>query len=170
MLGFVLDPEKPGRISSVPLLMRDRAVVQPLWSGAGAIGPHTAFLNAISGLGMIGLPGDEDGTVRRVPLFVNAGGDIAPGLALEAVRVWQKASAYIVDGQIPSVQIGNVIRPLPDDAMLRLVPARAGTFEIVTSQRTRSIVRAGRRGGFKQRHCLSRRIRAGAWRIAHNQW
>ena len=30
------------------------------------------------------------------------------------------------------MQIGNLIRPLPDDAMLRLVPARAGTFEVVT--------------------------------------
>jgi adenylate cyclase len=83
------------------------------------------LLKAARGLGALPLPGDADGNVRRVPLLVEVGGRLHPGLAAEAVRLRQQASAYLVEIDPLRLTIGQISIPLGDDAMLRLAPLQA---------------------------------------------
>src|SRR6185503_16700606 len=64
-----------------------------------------------------------DGKVRRVPLLVGAGDATRPGLALEAVRLFQRAPAYSVDSGPQRIIVGDLELPLPNDGMLRLAGA-----------------------------------------------
>lgn len=122
VLGLVLDPEQTGHAPAAQVLIRGTGALQPLWRGAGVIGPHHQLMQAASGLGIIALPGDADGVIRRLPLFVTAGGAPYPGLALELLRVWQDASAFVVQGPPAAFLVGDRQLALPEDALLRLVP------------------------------------------------
>jgi adenylate cyclase len=124
VLGLVLDPAQTGHAPAAQVLVRGTGKLHPLWQGAGIIGPHRPLMQAASGLGIIALPGDADGVIRRLPLFVTAAGAPYPGLALEILRVWQDASAFVVQGPPAAVLVGDRRLTLPDDALLRLVPGR----------------------------------------------
>jgi adenylate cyclase len=63
---------------------------------AGFSGSLPAFADAAQGVGFINWLPDRDQVVRRVPLLARQGETIAPSLALEALRVAQGASTYIV--------------------------------------------------------------------------
>lgn len=121
VLGLVLSPE-PSNASLPPphILSRGGAALVPHWQGAGVQGPHPPFARGAAGLGVIALPGDADGVIRRVPLFVSAGGVAYPGVALELLRVAQDASAYLIENG--RLNVGEHSLPLPEGALLRLVP------------------------------------------------
>jgi adenylate cyclase len=121
-LGFVLSPDQSEAPPSVPILMRGSPTFGPLWSVAGVVGPHTILMDAANGLGALSLPGDADGTVRRVPLLVLVGDTLRPGIAAEAVRLARQASAYLVQSNPLRLTVGDVSIPLTDDALLRLAP------------------------------------------------
>jgi adenylate cyclase len=121
-LGFVLDPDRTEAVAAAPVVTRGALHSEQIWSAAGAVGPVPGLAAAAAGLGVLSLPGDADGVVRRVPLLVAAAERLYPGLALEAVRLRQGASTYLVDAETPSLRVGAVVLPLPRDAMLRLVP------------------------------------------------
>lgn len=121
-VGFVLDPRGGSAIAEVPILTREGAGLGGLWTEAGATGPPPAIAGAASGAGAMSLPGDEDGLVRRTPLFVSIRGEIRPGLALEALRLASGASGYLVAGDPARFGVGEMTRRLPPDGMLRLVP------------------------------------------------
>jgi adenylate cyclase len=128
-LGFALDPIGNGKLPSVPFLTRGAVVLPQLWRTPGGIAPVAGLLDHAVGLGSLALPGDEDGMVRRVPLLVGVGGSVFPGLAAEAVRLAQGASAYQLDADAGTLGIGDVNVRLPPDGMLRLIPGRtAATF------------------------------------------
>lgn len=120
--GFVLDPDQSQALPGVPVLMRGSPSLGPLWSADGAVGPHALLMQAGRGLGALSLPGDADGTVRRVPLLVGVGERVRPGLAAEAVRLARQASAYLVESDPLRLTVGDVSIPLTDDALLRLAP------------------------------------------------
>jgi adenylate cyclase len=122
VLGLILDPQRAGEAPAAQILMRGSAALTPFWRGAGVVGPHPPLMQAIAGLGIIALPGDADGVIRRAPLFVAAGAASYPGLALEAIRVWQEASGYLVEGPPANLLAGEQRLALPGDALLRLVP------------------------------------------------
>jgi adenylate cyclase len=124
-LGFALDPTGTQKLPSVPFLTRGTVVLPRLWRSAGGIGPPASLLDHAAGLGALALPGDEDGMVRRVPLLVGVGGEVHPGLAAEALRLGQNASAYQIGGTEEMLGIGGVRVGLPPDGMLRLIPGRA---------------------------------------------
>ncbi len=72
-----------------------------------------------AGLGHISLnPGTSSAVVRAVPLFLSDGKQLYPGLALEALRVAQGASTYILDAApdtantLTRVKIGNFVVPV----------------------------------------------------------
>lgn len=125
VLGLVLHPSAAGRVPSAHLLTRGAAQLVPAWRGAGVMGPHAPLMTAASGLGVSALPGDSDGVIRRLALFVEAGGAPYPGLALETLRVWQDTSGYLVEGPPDAVLVGTLRLPLPHDALLRLLPPSA---------------------------------------------
>ncbi|KAA1184904.1 adenylate/guanylate cyclase domain-containing protein [Rhizobium tropici] len=72
-----------------------------------------------SGLGHISLnPGASSAVVRAVPLFLSDGKQLYPSLALEALRVAQGASTYVLDAApntpntLTRVKIGDFIVPV----------------------------------------------------------
>lgn len=122
-LGFVLDADKPEAVPGVPILARHPVVLDGLWRTPGAISPLPPLVEATKGLGALSLPGDADGKIRRVPLFVGVGEAMRPGLALEAVRLFQRSPAFTVDANPQRVMLGNLEVPLPTDGFLRLAGA-----------------------------------------------
>ncbi len=73
---------------------------------------------AAAGIGHISLnPGNPSAVVRAVPLFLSDGEQLYPNLALEALRIAQGASTYLLIGApdaanvITSVKIGDFIVP-----------------------------------------------------------
>ena len=72
-----------------------------------------------AGIGHISLnPGNSSAVVRTVPLFLSDGEQLYPNLALEALRVAQGASTYLLTGAtdapntITSVKIGDFVVPV----------------------------------------------------------
>jgi adenylate cyclase len=125
VLGFVLDPEQSGSVAPPPILMRGAPPFKSLWSEAGALGPSAALAKEAQGLGALSLPANADGVIRRVPLFVSAGGRLLPGIALEAVRAQRKAAGYAIQGGPALLEIGDAGLRLPPDGLLRLFPIDA---------------------------------------------
>jgi adenylate cyclase len=138
-LGWVLDPRGRNEVAEVPMLTREGVRLGPLWRENGATGPPPALASEAAGAGTLSLPGDEDGLVRRVPLFVTVGDAIRPGLALEVLRLASGASGYLLSGDPARLGIGPLTRPLPPDGLLRLVPGSAA----VPTLRASDLLRGG---------------------------
>jgi len=81
-LGFVLDADNAKAVPGVPVLARHPVVLDGVWRMTGGIAPYPLLIDATKGLGALSLPGDADGQIRRVPLFVGTGDATRPGLAL----------------------------------------------------------------------------------------
>ena len=145
VLGFVLDPERPGSVKATPILARGPLPLRSLWRGAGALGPPDVLANRAEGLGALSLPANADGVIRRVPLLLGAGDNLLPGLALETVRVQRRASGYTVQANPSRISFADVTFPLPPDALLRLFPVAADRH----AERTLSAVDLLRESGVK---------------------
>lgn len=113
-------PRPTGRSATV--LRRGPILLDDIWRQPGANEPFASLAEAAAGNGIISLPGDPDGKVRRVPLLVGVGSTLRPGLAVETVRVAQEASALIVEADPQRLVIGKHSIALPSDGFLRLVP------------------------------------------------
>ena len=138
-LGWVLDPRGRDDVAEVPVLTREGVKLGPLWRENGATGPPPALASEAAGAGALSLPGDEDGMVRRVPLFVAVGDEVRPGLALEALRLASGASGYLLSGDPAQLGVGAMTRTLPPNGMLRLVPGRGS----VATLRASDVLQAG---------------------------
>jgi len=62
----------------------------------GAVVNLPGIEKAASGVGSFNLAPESDGIIRRVPTFMRIGDQLYPSLALEALRVFQGASTYIL--------------------------------------------------------------------------
>jgi adenylate cyclase len=63
---------------------------------SGALAPLPILMESAAGVGFMNWSPDSDRVIRRVPLLLFANGQFQPSLALEALRVAQGASTYIV--------------------------------------------------------------------------
>ncbi|MGB8401848.1 CHASE2 domain-containing protein [Bradyrhizobium sp.] len=131
-LGFVLDSSQLTAVPGVPVLSRGPILFDDIWQMPAAIAPLSPVIEAAAGLGVLSLPGDADGKVRRVPLFVGVGDTLRPGLALEAVRLLHQASSYIVESQPPRLLLSDLKIPLSRDGLLRLAPVDISEHEART--------------------------------------
>jgi adenylate cyclase len=129
-LGFALDPNAATELPAVPFLTSGAVSLPGIWRTKGAVAPTAPLLEHAAGIGALALAGDEDGLVRRVPLLVGVAGRVHPGLAAEAVRLAQGASAYRIDGNAGTIGLGGVTVTLPPDGMLRLLPDRVPVLSI----------------------------------------
>lgn len=68
--------------------------LHPAFGGAAL--PLSQLTEAAAGVGSINFAPDRDTVVRRVPTFVRIGDQIAPSLAMEALRVAQQASSFLI--------------------------------------------------------------------------
>jgi adenylate cyclase len=62
----------------------------------GALAPLSTLAQHAAGVGFLNWRPDSDRVVRRVPLILNVDGALRPSFAMEALRVAQGASTYIV--------------------------------------------------------------------------
>ena len=62
----------------------------------GALAPLSQLAQHAAGVGFLNWRPDSDRVVRRVPLILNVDGSLHPSLAMEALRIAQGASTYIV--------------------------------------------------------------------------
>src|SRR5208337_5532682 len=88
--------------------------------------------DASAGLGFLNWLPDNDRVVRRVPLLLDVNGQLQPILALEALRLAQGASSYVVKSTtaygstagksevIDSIKDGDVVVPVEADGELRV--------------------------------------------------
>jgi len=122
VLGFLLDPQGMSPLPHVPILMRGAPALGEVWSSTGAVVPPALLTESASGLGAMSLPASRDGVVRYVPLLVGVGGYVRPGLALEAMRVFHNASAYLIQSAPLLVATADLKIPIASDGLLRLAP------------------------------------------------
>ena len=122
VLGSTLDTRSERAEPMVRVLRRGPVSLNEIWRASGASEPAASLLQAAAGNGILSLPGDPDGKVRRVPLLVGVGGELRPGFAVEAVRVAQGASNLIVEAGPQRLLIGAKENRLQNDGFLRLTP------------------------------------------------
>ncbi|WP_426122746.1 CHASE2 domain-containing protein [Pararhizobium sp. PWRC1-1] len=105
-----------------------------------------------AGIGHISLnPGDPSAVVRTVPLLLSDGKQLYPNLALEALRVAQGASTYLladapdVPDTITQIKIGEFIVPVTaaGELWLYVTPDNAGRYVSATNILTDSDIPAG---------------------------
>src|SRR6202021_1040393 len=82
----------------------DAAKFLPPWPGL--LSPVPELAQHAAGVGFLNWRPDADRVVRRVPLILNVNGALQPSLAMEALRVAQGASTYIVTSLNASGQKG----------------------------------------------------------------
>lgn len=129
VVGVALDPQRESpRIASAPILVRGLVELDSLWRAPGLIAPLAKLRDPATGLGVLALPGDLDGNVRRIPLLAASTAQIVPGLAVELLRVAGEASAFVLSGPEPVLGAGDREIPLGVDAMLRLAPSAPETW------------------------------------------
>jgi adenylate cyclase len=124
-LGFVLEPRATAAaetLPTVPLLVQGLVRLPGLWRAPGLQGPTPLLAEAAEGLGLMALDADADGRIRRVPLLALVGGAARPGLAVEAVRLREGASALMIAADPPRLVVGDRTVPLDPTATLRLAP------------------------------------------------
>lgn len=95
-----------------------------------------------AGLGHISLnPGDSSAVVRAAPLFLSDGQQLYPSLAMEALRVAQGASTYILAGApdlpdtLTAAKIGDFVVPLTAAGELWLYVSPDTTERYVSARR-----------------------------------
>ena len=63
---------------------------------SGTLAPLPVLLNSAAGIGFMNWLPDSDRVIRRVPLLLAVNGQLQPSFALEALRVAQGASSYLI--------------------------------------------------------------------------
>ncbi|WP_372623621.1 CHASE2 domain-containing protein [Falsiroseomonas sp.] len=128
-LGFVLETRATEDAPpSVPLLVQGVVRLPGIWQAPGLQGPLPALAEAAAGLGLLALDADADGRVRRVPLLALVGDAARPGLALEALRLRERAGALLLLADPPRLVVGGHGVPLDATATLRLPPSPPETW------------------------------------------
>jgi len=101
------------------------APTSSLISFRGLIAPFQDLYDAAGGLGATNWLPDHDQVVRRVPLIFRVGNEYVPGLALEALRIAQGASTYILSSS-------NASRETSFGKQTGINSIKVGEFEIPT--------------------------------------
>lgn len=136
VLGFVLTDINTGR---APVSKAGAAIVgdgnpaKSVNAFRGATVSLDVLQNAAPGSGSFNTLPDQDGIVRRVPLFVAYGGKFYPGLALETLRIAQRGEdgstpSYIIKTAGASDEFAAGVDPN------RIVSVKIGAFEVPSTK------------------------------------
>ena len=108
--GFAVTGNRP--LDAVPVIDKVTPVIAPLAAAA-------------QGLGSMSLtPGQQSGIVRTIPLMLQQAGKPYPALVLEALRVAQGATTYIIRGSsdeaaiMEDIRIGDFTVPVTRDGQM----------------------------------------------------
>jgi len=98
VLGMFISeaPNGTGSAAKAGFVTAGDDATQFLTPSPGALAPLSELAQHAAGVGFLNWRPDSDRVVRRVPLILNVGGSLHPSLAMEALRVAQGASTYIV--------------------------------------------------------------------------
>ena len=125
--GLLLSPtvsgDPPQPKASVSYGGADPATYLPL--SGGAVRNLPVLDEPAAGVGVLNFRPQLDGIVRRVPMIANADGVLFPSLALEALRVAQGASTFLVRGTGASGEA--------DTGAPAMTAIKAGNFTIPTN-------------------------------------
>ena len=89
-------PSGPGGSVKAGFVTAGDDATKFLTPSPGALAPLSQLAQHAAGVGFLNWRPDTDRVVRRVPLILNVDGALHPSLAMEALRVAQGASTYIV--------------------------------------------------------------------------
>jgi len=105
---------------------------------AGALAPLPVLMDNAAGIGFMNWLPDSDRVIRRVPLVIFANGQFQPSLPLEALRVAQGASTYIMKSAdageqtalggaegVTAVKVGDIVVPTQSAADVRVYFAKS---------------------------------------------
>ena len=119
VLGYAITPHgsfaKPLQKAGFAVTGEDAVGAPPRFEGVTPILP--ALQEAAAGLGSLSFDPSPTSVVRRLPLLFSDGTSLYPGLTLEALRVAQNASTYLVAnapetaGSLASVRVGDYVVP-----------------------------------------------------------
>lgn len=121
--GIALDPAGTRATPGAMFLASGPVRLPAIWRAGGTLAPADAIAGT-TGLGVIALPADGDGVVRRVPLLAEAAGILFPGLALDMLRQAEQASAFVLAPGPDRILVGDFAIALPPGGLLRLAPVR----------------------------------------------
>lgn len=85
----------------------DQVPVENLSEYSEIIPSYPPIMKAAQGVGSFNVTVDEDGVVRRLPLFVRYDQEVRPSVLAEALRVAEQSNSYIVRGERNQGQLEN---------------------------------------------------------------
>ena len=100
----------------------------------GAVPPLPGLAAAASGLGAVNWIPDRDLVVRRVPLVFGVGETLVPSMALETLRVAQKATTLTLRATpngINALRVGELAIPTDGDGSVRVRYAGSGSARTI---------------------------------------
>ncbi|MGL4442138.1 MAG: CHASE2 domain-containing protein [Alsobacter sp.] len=100
----------------------------------GAVPPLPGLAAAASGLGAVNWIPDRDLVVRRVPLVFGVGEALVPSMALETLRVAQKATTLTLRATangINALRVGELAIPTDGDGSVRVRYAGSGSARTI---------------------------------------
>jgi serine phosphatase RsbU (regulator of sigma subunit)/CHASE2 domain-containing sensor protein len=86
-----------GRAASTMIVQRGPDPSSHLHAYSGLLSSVDPLTDAASGFGLISVPSERDGIVRRMPLVAQVAGTLRPGLAVELIRVAAGDKAVLVE-------------------------------------------------------------------------
>ncbi|MBV9826188.1 MAG: CHASE2 domain-containing protein [Alphaproteobacteria bacterium] len=78
----------------------------------GVVRPLSAFAAAAHGLGLVTLPPEPDGVMRRIPALMAVGNELVPSFVLEVMRQWTGADSIVARGDaagLAEVTVGDFV-------------------------------------------------------------
>jgi len=136
--GFLLS----GTLTDPPPILSPVAAAADIrlpqvWRALGADTSCPPVVEVASGLSTISLAGDFDGRVRTAPTVITVGDRPYPSLAVDAVRLFQRAGAVFLLGDPARLQIGALSARLDPggDVKLRFSTARHQTQRTFSAHR-----------------------------------
>jgi adenylate cyclase len=132
VLALALDSadQKPSLVTP-PVIVVGRVDVQGFWQEPGLVGPPKLLADGAKGLGLAVMPGDPDGSVRRLPLYAISRGVVVPSLVAELIRLSKRSSMHRIIGSPLAANIGGTLLRIDDHAMVRLPPPRPSDYSDV---------------------------------------
>ncbi len=106
--GFLLSaiPTEPPPVRS-PVAVDSAVRLPEIWRAVGAETSCAPLVEAATGLSNQSLAGDFDALIRKAPAVVTVAGQPFPSLAVDALRLAERAGAVFLLGNPPQLRVGS---------------------------------------------------------------
>ena len=127
VLGYAIatgSDAKPMHKAGIAVTGEDATLAPPRFTGVTPVLPQ--LQEAAAGLGSLSFEPSPTSVVRRIPLLLTDGSTLYPGLTLEALRVAEGGSTYLVanapevSASIANIRVGDIVIPTTGSGALWL--------------------------------------------------